>query len=53
MGMESRGGMILTGQNQKAWRKNVPEPLYPPQIPYGLTRARTRTSAVKGRRLTE
>jgi hypothetical protein len=27
-------------------------PLRPPQIPYGLTRDRTRTSAVGGRRLT-
>jgi hypothetical protein len=27
-------------------------PLFPPQIPYGLTQARTQASAVRGRRLT-
>jgi hypothetical protein len=32
--------------------KPVPVPLCPPQIPYGLTRERTRASAVRGRRLT-
>jgi hypothetical protein len=30
----------------------VPEPLCPPQIPHGLTRVRTRASAVRDRRLT-
>ena len=30
----------------------VPVPLCPPQIPHGLTRDRTRASAVRGRRLT-
>jgi hypothetical protein len=30
----------------------VPVPLCPPQIPHGLTRDRTRASAVEGRRLT-
>jgi hypothetical protein len=30
----------------------VPVPLCPPQIPHGLTRARSRASAVRGRRLT-
>jgi hypothetical protein len=29
--------------------KPVPVPLYPPQIPHGLTRARTRAPAVRGR----
>jgi hypothetical protein len=34
------------------WRgKPVPVPLCPPQIPHGLTRDRTRASAVEGRRL--
>jgi hypothetical protein len=32
--------------------KPVPVPLCPPQIPYGMTRDRTRASAVGGRRLT-
>jgi hypothetical protein len=32
--------------------KPVPVPLCPPQIPHGLTRDRTRASAVGGRRLT-
>jgi hypothetical protein len=33
--MESHGKMILTGDN----RITIPVPLYPPQIPHGLTRA--------------
>jgi hypothetical protein len=33
-------------------RKPVPVPLCPRQIPHGLTRDRTRASAVRGRRLT-
>jgi hypothetical protein len=32
--------------------KTCPVPLYPPQIPHGKTRARTRASAVRGQRLT-
>jgi hypothetical protein len=32
--------------------KHVPVPLCPPQIPHGLTRDRTRASAVSGRQLT-
>jgi len=32
--------------------KTCPVPLCPPQIPHGLTRARTRASAVRGQRLT-
>jgi hypothetical protein len=32
--------------------KPVPEPLCPPQIPHGLTRAQTRDYAGRGRRLT-
>jgi hypothetical protein len=44
-------GMIY-GQTktEELGEKPVPVPLYPPQIPHGLTRARTRASA--GRRLT-
>jgi hypothetical protein len=52
MGVESNGGMILTGETGQFGEKPVPVPLYPPQIPYGLTRARTRTYALRGRRLT-
>jgi hypothetical protein len=37
--------------NQKLGNKPVPVPLCP-QVPHGLTRARTRASAVRGRRLT-
>jgi hypothetical protein len=43
--MEHRWNEIYRG-------KPVPVPLFPPQTPYGLTRNRTRVSAVKGRRLT-
>jgi hypothetical protein len=32
--------------------KSVPLPLFPPQIPYGLTRKRTQSSAVRNWRLT-
>jgi hypothetical protein len=40
------------GKTEELVEKPVPVPLFPPQIPYGLTRARTRASAVRGRRLT-
>jgi hypothetical protein len=40
------------GKTEELGEKPVPVPLCPPQIPYGLTRARTRASAVRGRRLT-
>jgi hypothetical protein len=46
---ESQGAMPLTGESR---RKLVPPPLCPPQIPHDLTLARTRASAVRGRRLT-
>jgi hypothetical protein len=50
--LESDGGMILTGENRRTWRKKpVPVPLCP-QIPHGLTQARTPVSAARGRRLT-
>jgi hypothetical protein len=53
MSLESDGGMILTGENRRTWRKKpVPVPLCPAQIPRGLSRVRTRASAVRGRRLT-
>jgi hypothetical protein len=40
------------GKTEKLEEKPVPVPLCPPQIPHGLTRALTRASAVRGRRLT-
>jgi hypothetical protein len=40
------------GKTEELWKKPVPVPLYPPQIPRGLTPDRTRASAVGGRRLT-
>jgi hypothetical protein len=44
--------MKLTGENRQLGEKPVPVPLCPPQISHGLTRDRTRASAVRGRRLT-
>jgi hypothetical protein len=40
------------GKTEVLGEKPVPVPLSPPQIPHGLTRDRTRASAVRGRRLT-
>jgi hypothetical protein len=40
------------GKTEELWEKPVPVPLCPPQIPHGLTRAWTRASAARGRRLT-
>jgi hypothetical protein len=37
---------------EELWEKPVPVPLCPPKIPLGLTRARTRAYALRGRRLT-
>jgi hypothetical protein len=50
--LESDGGMILTGKSRITRKKPVPLPLCPLQVPHGLTRAPTRASAVRGRRLT-
>jgi hypothetical protein len=44
--------MKLTGENRQPGEKPVPVLLCPPQTPNGLTRDRTRASAVRGRRLT-
>jgi hypothetical protein len=53
MSLESDGGMIYwLGKTEELGEKPVPLSLCPPQIPHGLTRARTRVSAVRGRRLT-
>jgi hypothetical protein len=40
------------GKTEELGEKPVPVPLRPPEIPYRLTRARTRASAVRDRRLT-
>jgi hypothetical protein len=45
------GGMIGRGIRNTR-RKPAPVPLCPPQIPYELTRARTRTAVVRSQRLT-
>jgi hypothetical protein len=42
----------MSGKTEELGEKPVPVPLCLPQIPHGLTRERTRASAVKGRRLT-
>jgi hypothetical protein len=50
--MENNGGMILTEETEELGEKSVLVPLCPPQILHGLRFARTRHSAVIGRRLT-
>jgi hypothetical protein len=50
--MGHRWNEIDRGKPKYSGEKLVPVPLYPPQIPHGLTRDRTRASAVRGRRLT-
>jgi hypothetical protein len=42
----------IDGEDRRTWRKTVPVSLCPPQIPHGLTRARTRASVGRGRLLT-
>jgi hypothetical protein len=37
MGVESGGGRILMGKTEELGEKPDPVPLYPPQIPHGLT----------------
>jgi hypothetical protein len=49
--MDSRGGMILSGETEYLGEKLVPVPLCP-QIPHGITRARTPSSAVRSQQLT-
>jgi hypothetical protein len=52
MTLESEDGMIYwQGKTEELGEKPVPVPLCPPQIPHGLTRAWTRASAVRDRRL--
>jgi hypothetical protein len=43
---------ILQGKIEELGKKPVPVPLCSPQIPHGLIRVRTRSSAVRGQRLT-
>jgi hypothetical protein len=50
--MEHRRNEIDRGKPKYSGKKPVPLPLCPPQIPHGLSRDRTRGSAVGGRRLT-
>jgi hypothetical protein len=42
----------IDGKTEELGEKSVPVPLCPPQIPHGLTRARTLASVVRGWRLT-
>jgi hypothetical protein len=44
--------MKLTGENRSTRGETCRSAICPPQIPHGLTRDRTRASAVGGRRLT-
>jgi hypothetical protein len=44
--------MKLTRENRQLGQKPVPVPICPPQTSHGLTRDRTRASAVRGWRLT-
>jgi hypothetical protein len=53
MSLESDGGMIYWQEkSEELAEKPAPVPLCPPKIPLELTRAQTRASAVKARRLT-
>jgi hypothetical protein len=46
------GGMKFGRGNRSTWKKSAPAPLYPPQISFDQTRARTRAAAVGSQRLT-
>jgi hypothetical protein len=46
------GEMKIGRVNRSTWRKPVPAPFCPPQIPLDQTRARTRAAAVESQRLT-
>jgi hypothetical protein len=46
------GGIKIGRGNRSIRRKSTQVPLCPPQIPYDLTRARTRAAAVGGQQLT-
>jgi hypothetical protein len=52
--LESDGGIIYwQGKTEELGEKPVPAPLCPPEIPHGLTGARTRASAVRGQWLND
>jgi hypothetical protein len=53
MNMERDGGMILTGVTKQLGEKPVPVQHSHLQIPHGLYLARSRASAVRGRRLSQ
>jgi hypothetical protein len=44
--MESDSGIILTGETRRSRRKLFPVSPCQPQIPHGVTRGRTRVSAM-------
>jgi hypothetical protein len=46
------GGIRFGSRNRSTWRKPVPMPLRPPQIPQDLTWDRTQAATVGSRRLT-
>jgi hypothetical protein len=46
------GGMRVGKGNRSTQMKPAPVPLYPPQIPYDMTRDRTRAATAGSRRLT-
>jgi hypothetical protein len=48
---ERRWNDILTGENKRTRRKTCPSATFLPQTPHGLTRARSRASPVRCRRL--
>jgi hypothetical protein len=50
--MTDDGGMKIGMGNRSTRRKPAPVPLYPPQIPHDLTRARTRAAEFGSQRLT-
>jgi hypothetical protein len=52
MSWRARVEWYWQGKTEELGGKPVPVPLCPPQIPHGLTQARTRASVVRGRRLT-
>jgi hypothetical protein len=51
--MEHRWNKTDTKKPKYSEKKHVPEPICPPQISRGLTRNRTRASAVRDRRITD
>ena len=50
--VRSGGGMTLAEENQRAWRKTVPLPLFVSQFPQGPPQDRALASAMRRQRLT-